>query len=141
MSTIIDLRNKRAALWEQTKSFLEEHRGENGLVAADAVETYEKMVADVQAMGAEISRMEDQMALDAELNKPTSQPVRADVKAAKATKPTATDAYNQAFWSMMRGNTSMEVRDALSIGGGNPVGSEGGFTVPDEFERQLVQAL
>ena len=64
MSTIIDLRNKRANLWEQTKSFLEEHRGADGLVTADAVETYDKMVADVQALGAEIERMENQMAMD-----------------------------------------------------------------------------
>ena len=37
MSKILELRNKRANLWEQTKSFLEEHRGENGLVEASAV--------------------------------------------------------------------------------------------------------
>ena len=35
MSKIIELRNKRNTLWEQTKAFLEEHRDSNGLVAAD----------------------------------------------------------------------------------------------------------
>ena len=40
MNKIMELRNKRNTLWEQTKTFLEEHRGENGLVAADAVEQY-----------------------------------------------------------------------------------------------------
>ena len=49
MSTILELRNMRANLWEQTKSFLEDHRGENGLVAADAVETYNQMIADAKA--------------------------------------------------------------------------------------------
>lgn len=141
MSTILELRAKRANLWEQTKSFLEDHRGENGLVAADAVETYDKMVADVQAMGVEIERMENQMQLDAQLSQPTSAPVRQEFKPAGNVKPTATDAYNKAFWSMMRGDNSMEVRDVLSVGGGTPEGSAGGFTVPDEFERQLVQAL
>lgn len=34
MSKIIELRNKRNTLWEQTKAFLEEHRNENGLVEA-----------------------------------------------------------------------------------------------------------
>lgn len=38
MSKILELRNKRNTLWEKTKAFLEQHRGENGLVAADAVE-------------------------------------------------------------------------------------------------------
>ena len=32
MSKIIELRNKRNTLWEQTKAFLEEHRDANGLV-------------------------------------------------------------------------------------------------------------
>ena len=43
MSKILELRNKRNTLWEQTKNFLEQHRGENGLVASDAVEQYNKM--------------------------------------------------------------------------------------------------
>ena len=38
---------------------------------------------------------------------------------------------------MMHGDTGAEVRNALSAG----VDSEGGYTVPDEFERQLVQGL
>ena len=46
MSKIIDLRNKRNTLWEQTKAFLEEHRNENGFVEASAVEQYNKMASD-----------------------------------------------------------------------------------------------
>lgn len=137
MSTIIELRNKRVNLWEQTKSFLEDHRGENGLVSADAVETYNQMVADVQSLGAEIERMENQMQLDAQLSQPTSNPVRTDFKPAGNTKPTATDAYNKAFLNMIRGNITPDVRNALSVG----TDSKGGYTVPDEFERQLIQAL
>ena len=137
MSTILDLRNKRANLWEQTKAFLEEHRDANGLVAADAVETYNQMVADVQALGSEIERMENQMQLDAQLSQPTSNPVRTEFKPAGNVKPTATDAYNKAFWAMMRGDNSMDVRNALSVG----TGSAGGYTVPDEFDKELVKAL
>ena len=33
MNKIMELRNKRNTLWEQTKTFLEEHRGENGVFA------------------------------------------------------------------------------------------------------------
>ena len=139
MSKIIELRNKRNTLWEQTKAFLEEHRDSNGLVAADAVEQYDKMAAGVKALGDEIKRLEDQMEMDAKLSAPTSAPVHADPKAdtRKPARPTTTDAYNKAFWDMMRGNNSMEVRDALSVG----VNENGGFTVPDEFERQLIQGL
>ncbi len=140
MSKIIELRNKRNTLWEQTKAFLEEHRSENGLVEASAVEQYNKMAADVKALGDEIQRLEDQMEMDAKLSAATSAPVHADPKAGQrkgAVRPTATSEYNEAFWNMMRGNNSLEVRDALSVG----VNENGGFTVPDEFEHQLIQAL
>ena len=132
MSKIIELRNKRNTLWEQTKAFLEEHRNENGLVEAGAVEQYNKMAADVKALGDEIQRLEDQMEMDAKLSAATSAPVHADPKMGQKKgiiRPTATAEYNEAFWNMMRGNNSMEVRQ------------NGGFTVPDEFEHQLIQAL
>ena len=140
MSKIIELRNKRNTLWEQTKAFLEEHRNENGLVEAGAVEQYNKMAADVKALGDEIQRLEDQMAMDAKLSAATSAPVHADPKMGQKKgiiRPTATAEYNEAFWNMMRGVNTMEVRDALSVG----VDQNGGFTVPDEFEHQLIQAL
>ena len=140
MSKIIELRNKRNTLWEQTKAFLEEHRDQNGLVEASAVEQYEKMASDVKALGDEIKRLEDQMEMDAKLAAATSAPVHQDPKAGQRDailRPTATAKYSEAFWNMMRGNNTMEVRDALSVG----VDQNGGYTVPDEFERQLVQAL
>lgn len=140
MSKIIELRNKRNNLWEQTKAFLEEHRDANGLVEASAVEQYNKMAADVKALGEEITRLEDQMEMDAKLSQATSAPVHTDMKDVRRdanARPTATAKYNEAFWNMMRGNNTMEVRDALSVG----VDQNGGFTVPDEFERQLIQAL
>lgn len=140
MSKIIDLRNKRNTLWEQTKNFLEENRDENGLVEASAVEQYEKMAADVKALGEEIQRLEDQMEMDAKLSAATSVPVHADPKAGQRempVRPTATAKYSEAFWNMMRGINTMEVRDALSIG----VDQNGGYTVPDEFERKLIQGL
>ena len=35
MSKILELRNKRAKLYEQAKAYLEDHRGDNGLVSAE----------------------------------------------------------------------------------------------------------
>ena len=140
MSKIIELRNKRNTLWEQTKAFLEEHRNENGLVEASAVEQYEKMASDVKALGDEIKRLEDQMAMDAKLSAATSAPVHADPKMGQKNakvRPTATSEYSEAFWNMMRGVNTMEVRDALSIG----VDQNGGYTVPDEFHSQLIKGL
>lgn len=139
MSSIMDLRNKRAALWQETKSFLETHRNENGMVDAASVAQYDRMTADVKALGDEIKRLEDQMELDAQLAAPTSTPVQTKPMARKEkVKVTATEEYNTAFWDAMRSEMhTIEIRNALSIGKDD----EGGFTVPDEFERKLIQGL
>ena len=138
MSKILELRNKRNTLWEETKNFLEAHRDENGLVDASAVEQYDKMAADVKALGDEIQRLEDQMAMDAKLSAATSMPVHTDVMPnKKAMKATSTPEYENAFWNMMRGNVTNEVLSGLSVG----TDEKGGYTVPDEFERRLIQGL
>ena len=142
MSKILELRSKRKALWEQTKAFLEKNRGENGLVAADAVEQYNRMAKEVTDLGDEIERLEQQEQLDAQMSAPTSVPVHGTPKFGapkdKETRPTATDEYRNAFWDMIRARGNYgEIHNALSIG----QDSEGGYTVPDEFERRLVQAL
>ena len=139
MNKILELRNKRNTMWEQAKAFLEEHRDENDMVDAVSLEQYDRMTADVQALGEEIKRLEAQMEIDAQLSAPTSTPVQMKPMARKdKVKPTATDEYNNAFWDMMRGEGHvLEVRNALSVGKDD----EGGFTVPDEFERRLIQGL
>ena len=140
MTRVMELRQKRNTLWEQTKNFLEEHRGENGLVAAEHVEQYDKMLGEVKALGDEIVRLENQASFEAELAKPTSKPVMGTPSAEspkKGATGVASDEYRNAFWDMMRGSVAPDVRNALSIG----EDTEGGYTVPDEFERQLIQGL
>lgn len=140
MNKIMELRNKRNTLWEQTKNFLEEHRGDNGLVEAGAVEQYNKMAGEVKALGDEIARLEDQAAFDAQLSQPTTHPVTNKPMGRKSENvaPTATDEYGKAFWDMIRNQgDQFAVRNALSVG----EDTEGGYTVPDEFERKLIQAL
>jgi HK97 family phage major capsid protein len=139
MSKIMELRSKRNTLWEQTKDFLEKHRGENGLVEASAVEQYNKMASEVQALGAEIERLEQQAAVDAALSAPTSKPVNnAPNQSASKAEGTASDEYKNAFWDMIRNKgDQFAVRNALSVG----EDTEGGYTVPPEFERRLIQAL
>ena len=140
MSVLMNLKEKRANLWEQTKDVLEEHRDGNGMVQASAVEQYDKMISDVKALGDEIKRLEDQQELEAMLSAPTSTPVQMNPMATgrEKTNPLASDEYSGAFWDMMRGNGHVyEVRNALSVGQDD----EGGFTVPEEFERRLIQGL
>lgn len=140
MNTIQELREKRAKAWDAAKAFLDTKRGSDGLLSAEDVATYEKMENDVVALGKEIDRLERQAALDAELNQPTADPITGKPGSPKAEVKTgrAADEYRKAFWNVMRSkNPRFDVVNALQVG----TDSEGGYLVPDEFERTLVQAL
>lgn len=138
MSKILELREKRAKAWEAAKAFLDTKRGDSGLLSADDTATYEKMEADVVALGKEIDRLERQATLDLELSKATGTPIMGKPTATGETKTgRATDEYKRAFWNSMRGRRTADIQNALQIG----TDSEGGYLVPDEFERTLVEAL
>lgn len=140
MSKILELREKRAKTWEAAKALLDAKRGSDGLLAAADVATYEKMEAEVVNLGKEIDRLERQAALDAELAKPLSQPLTGKPVAAHGEEKQgrASAEYRRSFWNVMRSKMpGMEVLNALQVG----TDSEGGYLVPDEFERTLVEAL
>ena len=138
--TINELRSKRAKLWEGTKAFLETHRRENGTLSAEDDATYAKMEQEISDLGREISRLERQEAMDAELSKPVNTPITTRPGAAKEDTKTgrASDAYRKNFWNAMRSKTpDRSITDALQIG----TDSEGGYLIPDEFERTLLSGL
>lgn len=141
MSKILELREKRAKAWEAAKAFLDAKRTQEGFVSAEDAATYDKMEADVVNLGKEIERLERQAAIDAELAKATSTPItnQPNAKTDGDTKTgRATDEYRKAFWNGMRNKVlSYEVQNALTIG----TDSEGGYLVPDEYEKKLVEAL
>jgi HK97 family phage major capsid protein len=137
MSKITELREKRARVWEKTKVFLDERRGEDDLLSAEDAATYEKMETEVVNLGKEIERLERQAALDLELSKATSLPLRTMPGVGEERQGRATDEYTKAFWKHMRNRGDYEVRNALTVG----TDSEGGYLVPDEFERTLIEAL
>ncbi len=140
MSKILELKEKRAKAWEAAKKFLDAKRTEDGFVSGEDAATYDRMEADVVRLGEEIDRLERQAVIDAELSKVTSQPIVNKPTAqpeGKEKTGRASDEYKRAFWNGMRNKVSYEVQNALSIG----TDSEGGYLVPEEYERKLVEAL
>ena len=132
MNQILKLREKRANLWNETKEFLDSHRGEDGLISAEDNATYEKMEADVVALGKEIERLERIKAMDREFDMPTSMPLVGTPGTVGHKQGRASDEYRTAFWNMVRNRVaSPAVMNALQIG----TDSEGGYLVPDEYVR------
>ena len=141
MATILELREKRAAAWDKAKAFLDEKRNEQGVLSAEDSAVYDKMEAEVINFGKEINRAEKQAAIDAEMDKATSDPIKGKPETKendgenKDGRGRASDVYKKAFWNAMRGLPV--VYNDLSIG----VDTKGGYTVPDHFEAILVEAL
>jgi len=138
MNKILELREKRAKDWDAAKAFLDSRSGNDGLISPEDTVTYDKMEEEVINLGKEIDRLERQAALDLELSKPVNSPIvnkpsqNNEIKTGRAT-----DEYKASFWKAMRNKLSYDVQNALEVG----TDSEGGYLVPDEFERTLIEAL
>ena len=136
MSKILELREKRNKIWNTAKEFLDQKRGENGLVPPEAAAEYEKMETGMVNLGKEIERLERQSAYDLEMAKPTSAPILgAPAKPEAAKTGRASDEYKVDFGNILRGK--QPINNVLST---SP-DTDGGYLVPVEFERQIVTGL
>ena len=138
--TILELREKRAKAWESAKAFLDSHRNQNGVLSIEDDAVYSKMEEEISNLGKEIARMERAEALENEMSKPTSTPLTAKPEKVKIDTKTgrASDAYKKNFWNAMRTKyPDSNIVNALQVGSE----TEGGYLVPDEFERTLVDKL
>lgn len=124
MNKILELREKRAKTWENAKNFLDNRRNDNGLISDEDNAVYEKMEAEVVSLGKEIDRLERQAAIDLELSKAVSIPIKEKPAVTDSPSKTgrASDEYKNAFWKLMRNKAGFEVKNALQIG----TDSEGG---------------
>lgn len=135
--TIIEMREKRAKLWNTMEGFLDTHRNDKGVLSAEDDATYSAMERDMTDLSNEIRRMERRDAMEAELNKPvgkplTGMPEKADTDEKKGR---ASNAYKEDFGRHLRGK--MPIHNVLS----ESTDADGGYLVPEEFERDIVTGL
>ena len=138
--TILELREKRAKAWEAAKAFLDSHRTDKGVLSAEDDAAYSRMEQEITDLGKEISRMERLEALDAQMKEPVNQPLTGKPMGGRTIEKTgrASEEYKTKFWNAMRSKVPLpSVVNALEEG----TDSEGGYLVPDEYERTLVEAL
>lgn len=138
--TVKELREKRMAAIKACRDFLETRRTDKGTLTAEDDAVYGKMEQEVSDLGKEVARLERQEAREAELEKPVDTPLRSRPLSGPENRKgfRTMDEYGKSFWSAMRSKYMRpEVADALQVG----TDAEGGYLVPDEFERTLVKAL
>ena len=139
--TITELREKRAKTWSAMENFLDSRRNDQGVLSEEDDAIYTKMEKEFESYTNEIKRMERKDAIEAELNKPVSIPLTAKPMVAKDEEENVgrkSKAYKKSFWNAMRAKAVRpDVMNALQIGSD----TEGGYLVPDEYEKTLVESL
>ncbi|WP_337487797.1 phage major capsid protein [Phascolarctobacterium faecium] len=141
---IIELCEKRTKAWETTKSFLESHRSDKGTLSAEDENTYNVMMADIDALGREVQRLEKQEAIDKELSKAVNQPFTnkpgiaalPDETLEKMKPARSRGAYAKDLLKAMRTNFK-QVSNLLQEG----VDADGGYLVPEEYDKRIIDAL
>ena len=139
--TITELREKRAKTWNAMETFLASQRNDKGVLSAEDDATYSRMEQELDDLTREIKRMERKDAIEAELNKPVASPLTAKPMSPNdkdEKEGRASNTYKKSFWNAMRDKAARPaVMDALKIGSD----AEGGYLVPDEYEKTLIDGL
>ena len=124
--------------WEDCKNFLETHRQADETISAEDKAIYDEMVKKVDAYKAEIQLLDEVEQREAEMNKGTSKPITNTPKTADKKTGRNSDEYKKVFLDFLRGTATLhQLKDALQ----EDTNSEGGYLVPQEFERRLVEKL
>lgn len=135
--TIIEMREKRAKLWATMEGFLDTHRNDKGVLSPEDDATYTAMEQDLNDLSNEIRRMERRDAMEAELSKPVSKPIKESPEKPAAPEMTgrASNAYKEDFGRHLRGKKP--IHNVLS----ESVDQDGGYLVPEEFEKEIIKGL
>lgn len=137
---IQELMEKRAKVWEAAKNFVDTHENENGVLSAEDNATYNRMEKEIEDLTAAIDRQRRADEREAQLSKPvnspiTGKPYSGDTKENEKTGR-ASDEYRNAMLVAMRTNFR-QISNVLQEG----VDADGGYLVPEEYDRRLVDVL
>lgn len=140
--TLTELMNKRANTWDAMKKLLDEKTDERGLLTAEDAAQYDRMEAEYNDLTNQIERTRRAADIENEMKKPVRDAITGKPGAETANTGTGrgSKAYNDAFMKWMRARNNAvtpEIRNALQVG----EDTEGGYLVPEEFERRLIMAL
>lgn len=140
--TITELMNKRANTWDTMKKLLDEKTDEKGLMPAEDAAQYDRMEQEYNDLTNQIERTRRAAEIENEMNKAVREPItgKPGMRNEQEGKGRASKAYDEAFMKWMRTRNDAvtpEIRNALQVG----TDTEGGYLVPEEFEKKLIMAL
>ena len=136
---IKDLIEKRAKVWEVAKNFVDTHEDENGVLSAENSAVYAGMEKEIENLTVAIDRQQRAEQREAELNRPVNSPLTGKPYMAPEGKEKtgrSSDEYRKAMLNALRSNFR-QVSNVLQEG----VDADGGYLVPDEYDRRLIDVL
>ena len=147
---LLELKNKRAQLLEQGNKLIAEKKfDEHKKLMDDEIEVINREIDGITKQMAEEGRFRDNDDFMKSLHDDLKKQKEEDKQVKTLTELRASKEYARAFLKAMatrvsvdaaRGNEAFNpLTKALSIGGGDPAGSEGGFLVPVEFDNAIVR--
>lgn len=150
--TIVEMRQKRVNLWEQAKGLHDRAKEEKRALSAEEREQWDKLNAEIDSLKEQIDREERAQAIEADL---AAQQARPEGEGEERQGPAGQAEYRDVFRAYLRngmselspeqrqllrsGHQSIDGAEARALGVG--AGPIGGFTVPDEAMRPIVDAL
>lgn len=138
--TIQELIEKRAKAWESAKDFTNTH-AKDGILSAEDTATYEKMESEISDLTKAIEREQRAAEVEAKLAKPFDTPVvskpDAGVKDTSDVRRVDTDEYKGVMLRALRSNFANVAIDGMN----ETTDSEGGYLVPTEYDRRLIDVL
>ena len=139
--TAREMRQKRASLVKESRDLLDLASKEERELTGEETEGYENRMAEIDRLKVDIDREENLATLEADVERSVEEPVKPEVddETDESQGPevrVAYDRYLRGGSRRMSREDSKELR-ALQVG----TDSEGGYTVPDEFNKTLIQGL
>jgi len=139
MSKLLELYEKRNKAVADARAFLDAKRGEGDILSAEDSAAYEKMEAQILALGREIERETRLAETEAALKLPGSAPLSGRPGELPGDTPKtgrASTEYKAAMLAAMRSNFR-KIENVLEVG----TDSQGGYLVPEEYDRRLIDGL
>ena len=126
-------------VWEAAKNFVDTHEDESGVLSAEDSAVYAGMEKEIEDLTAAIDRQQRAEQREAELNRPVNSPLTGKPYMAPEGKEKtgrSSDEYRKAMLNALRSNFR-QVSTVLQEG----VDADGGYLVPDEYDRRLIDVL
>lgn len=139
MTKLMELYEKRNKVVTEARNFLDTKRLENDTLSDEDSAIYDKMEKSIMDLTKEIERESRLADINAQMNKPTSEPILSKPKTDPIDEEKsgfASNEYKSSMLNALRSNFR-NISNVLQTG----VDSDGGYLVPTEYDSRLIEGL